>query len=338
MKKRKTFIPFFLLLTFGFLMLKFSAFPLIVNAEETIPDTVNAQAEKLSSPSENPETDTSEKDVSEDQTEQETSTSVNEEISRNEKTAAARKDAPAQTEKENAFIPDTAESSSLISLYELFKSGGPLMIPISIMSILVVAVGLERFWGLRRGAVLPRKLCRNVDIQISSKADPRAIYALCKKNRSALSRVIQAALFKAGRPMSEVNEVIQNAKEDEANRLYGRVRFLVLAAAVTPLMGLLGTVMGMIQAFMATASSTGVHKAEMLSQGIYLALVTTCAGLIVAMPAAILAHWYEGKMQKLFYRMDHQLVNFVSYLEGLEGKVRFTPSHYRTYVKQKNEK
>ncbi len=333
MKKRKTFIPFFLLAAFGLFTLNFSARHLSANADENLPNTENVQLDQSSSSdfSETPavaekKDDTAENDVAE-----------NMDSGAEEKNDVAENTNSGAEEKENAESSNVSTDSAPLSLYELFKSGGLLMIPISIMSILVLAVGFERFWGLRKGAVLPRKLCHNVDVQVSAKADPRAIYALCKKNRSAFAKVIQAALFKAGRPMSEVNETIRNAKEDEANRLYCRVRFLVLAAAVTPLIGLLGTVVGMIQAFMATASTTGIQKAEMLSQGIYLALVTTCAGLIVAIPAAILAHWYEGKIQKLFYRMDRQLVNFISYLEGLEGKVRFTPNHYRTYVRQKTE-
>ena len=231
-----------------------------------------------------------------------------------------------------------AESEKELSILDLIKSGGVLMIPIGIMSVLVVMVGLERFFGLCSWVVLPRWLMHNVDVQVSAKADPRAIYALCRRNHSALSNVIQAALFKAGRPMPEVQNAIEQAKENEANRLYSRVRFLVLAASVTPLIGLLGTVVGMIQAFMATASTVGIHKAEMLSEGIYLALITTCAGLAVAIPAAILAHWYEGKIQRLFYRMDQKLINFIAYLEVLEGKVHLTPTAYKAYVKQKSGK
>ena len=225
-----------------------------------------------------------------------------------------------------------------LSILDLLKSGGVLMIPIAFMSVLVVMVGLERFFGLWSCFVLPRSLMHHVDVQVSAKADPRAIYALCRRNHSALSNVIQAALFKAGRPMPEVQQAIEQAKENEANRLYSRVRWLALAASVTPLIGLLGTVVGMIQAFMATASTVGIHKAEMLSEGIYIALVTTCAGLAVAIPAAILAHWYEGKIQRLFYRMDQKLINFVSYLEDLEGRVHLAPSAYKAYVKQKIRK
>lgn len=241
-------------------------------------------------------------------------------------------DAATSAEAVNSAVSDEKKP---LTAYELVMSGGVLMYPIGFMSLLVIAVGLERLFALRRGAVLPRRLFHNVDVQVSAKADPRAIYAACRRNRSASSKVIQAALMMTGRPLSEVLAVIQNAKDNEATRLFGKVRILVLAAAITPLMGLLGTVMGMIQAFMATASSVGVHKAELLSEGIYMALVTTCAGLFVAIPAAILAHWYEGKIQKLFYKMDEKLLNFISYMEALEGKVHVTPAQFEAYLHQK---
>lgn len=249
--------------------------------------------------------------------------------------AAATEPVEETSTPEDGSPKTTSDSDKELSILDLIKSGGVLMIPIGIMSVLVVMVGLERFFGLCSWVVLPRWLMHNVDVQVSAKADPRAIYALCRRNHSALSNVIQAALFKAGRPMPEVQNAIEQAKENEANRLYARVRLLALAASVTPLIGLLGTVVGMIQAFMATASTVGIHKAEMLSEGIYLALITTCAGLAVAIPAAILAHWYEGKIQRLFYRMDMKLVNFIAYLESLEGKVHLSPAAYKAYVKQK---
>ena len=249
--------------------------------------------------------------------------------------AAATEPVEETSTPEDGSPKTTSDSDKELSILDLIKSGGVLMIPIGIMSVLVVMVGLERFFGLCSWVVLPRWLMHNVDVQVSAKADPRAIYALCRRNHSALSNVIQAALFKAGRPMPEVQNAIEQAKENEANRLYARVRLLALAASVTPLIGLLGTVVGMIQAFMATASTVGIHKAEMLSEGIYLALITTCAGLAVAIPAAILAHWYEGKIQRLFYRMDMKLVNFIAYSESLEGKVHLSPAAYKAYVKQK---
>ncbi|MDO4573855.1 MAG: MotA/TolQ/ExbB proton channel family protein [Planctomycetia bacterium] len=229
-----------------------------------------------------------------------------------------------------------------VTLWSLIKKGGILMWPIGFMSLLVVCIGMERFIALRSFFVIPSGLFKDIDKMAETKTDPRWLYVACRKKPSSAANVIQAVLMKAGRPMVEVQTAMANAKDDEAARLFGRVRLLVLAASVTPLMGLLGTVIGMIKAFMETAAmagTVGVNRAEQLSQGIYVALVTTCAGLVVAIPAAILAHWYEGRIQRLFCVMDRRLLNFLSYMESLEGKVHVTPQQYEGfYTQAKKEK
>ncbi|MDO5112864.1 MAG: MotA/TolQ/ExbB proton channel family protein [Planctomycetia bacterium] len=242
---------------------------------------------------------------------------------------------------ENAAAEDAASSEPAekekISLWELIQKGGILMYPIGFMSLLVVAVGLERWFALQTFWVVPNKLFRQLDAKIAQGADPRQLYLLCRRYPSSASNILQVLLWKAGRPMLEVQSAMQTAKDDEAGRLFGKVRWLVLAASVTPLIGLLGTVIGMIQAFMETAAMSGVagvNRAEQLSQGIYTALVTTCAGLVVAIPAAILAHWYEGRILRLFMRLDRKLANFLSYLERREGKVHISPAEYETFYAQ----
>ena len=236
---------------------------------------------------------------------------------------------------------DTAKSSQDdMTLWDFIKKGGVLMYPIGFMSLLVVAIGLERLIALSRRVVLPPRLFSQLEPLLKDKkTDPRQVYKLCEKYPSMASTVIRALLLKAGRPMSEVQTQFQVAKDDEAERLYAKVRWLTLAAAVTPLMGLLGTVLGMSQAFKETAamsSVVGVNRAEQLSEGIYLALITTCAGLIVAIPAAILAHWYEAKILALFRILDRKLISFFAYMERLEDKVVVTPEQYENY--QENRK
>jgi biopolymer transport protein ExbB len=135
--------------------------------------------------------------------------------------------------------------------------------------------------------------------------------------------VIKAMLLKVGRPHAEVERAVHDAAQREAARLYTNVRWLSLAAGVAPLLGLLGTVWGMIQAFFATANlPTGANKAEYLAQGIYVALVTTFAGLAVAIPAAVLAHLFEGRVQKLFRQLDDTLAGLLSQMERFEGKLK----------------
>ena len=230
-----------------------------------------------------------------------------------------------QTRKESQSFGELAETC-----WDLLKRGGFLMWPIGVISVMVVGVGLERMFSLCRCFCLPSRLFVEVDNLVASDANPRNIFKVVEQTPCAASNVIKALLYKTGRPMLEVQAEYESAKNGEANRLFRPVRFLVLAASVTPLIGLLGTVIGMIQAFIEVSNLSsdtlvGANRADLLAQGIYVALVTTCAGLIVAIPAAILAHWYEGRILRLFQNLDNRLVNFMSWMESKEGKVRVTP-------------
>ncbi len=250
-------------------------------------------------------------------------------ISPEAENAAAGAETPAEGGEE------AARAVKNPTLLELIRMGGWMMYPIGFMSLLVVGVGLERFVALHLAFVAPRRFFRQLDAMSVEKTDPRKIYNLCRQYPSAASRIVAAALTKVGRPMLEVQGTLQEANDNEAQRMFGNVRILILAATITPLMGLLGTVIGMIEAFMVTANMdatvAGVNRASQLSGGIYQALITTCAGLMVAIPAAILAHWYEGRIQRIFLNVDQKLTRFVVYLADVEGKVHVTPEQYEAY-------
>jgi len=204
-----------------------------------------------------------------------------------------------QTE-DAASTPETnrlQEEIKGINVLSLLVKGGWFMVPIGLMSLLVVTFVVERFIALRRNRVLPADLIAELGQLGGSQGafDPRRAYRICQKYPSAASTVIRAMLLKVGRPHSEVEHAVAEASEREADRIYGNVRWLNLAAAVTPLMGLLGTVWGMIRAFHDTTQLVpGQNKADYLAEGIYVALVTTLGGLVVAIPAAIFAHYFDS--------------------------------------------
>ena len=130
-------------------------------------------------------------------------------------------------------------------------------------------------------------------------------------------------LLKAGRPQSEIENSVAEASEREATRLQTTVSWLTLAAAVAPLIGLLGTVWGMIQAFYDTTQLIpGQNKAEVLAQGIYLALVTTLSGLIIAIPSAVLAHYFDNRIVGWFHKIEELAASLIPMLEPFEGQVR----------------
>jgi biopolymer transport protein ExbB len=219
-------------------------------------------------------------------------------------------------------------NSPSLDLFSLLLKGRWLMIPIGIMSVLVITLVFERALALRRQRVIPDPLLEGLaDLgAVPGVMDPRRAYRLCQMYPSAAAVVIRAMLLKIGRPHSEVEHAVSETSEREAERLYANVRWLNLIAAVAPLTGLLGTVWGMIRAFYDTTQlAAGQNKADFLAQGIYVALVTTLGGLVVAIPAAIFAHYFEGRIINLFHEIDELLFNLMPQIERYEGRMRVTP-------------
>ncbi|MCX7414279.1 MAG: MotA/TolQ/ExbB proton channel family protein [Planctomycetia bacterium] len=218
--------------------------------------------------------------------------------------------------------------NNIQSLWELFLAGGFLMWPIVAMSVVVVAFGIERLWALRRSRFVPRPLLDALGkLPPEGPFDPRKVYRLAQEHPSVLSDVIKAMLEKLGRPLPEVEHAVDAAKEREASKLYANIRPISLAVSVTPLLGLLGTVQGMILAFYTTANlQAGANRAAELAQGIYVALITTFAGLCVAIPASMIAHFLEGRILAGFRRVDEVVGGLLPQLERYENKGRVTPA------------
>ncbi len=296
---RKRWTPLLLLLTFAWAALIVAdAFGPTARAQTAADDSPNA-----TSPSETAATDGAADEATSDRAEAE----------------------EGQADEEGKEKKSTQPKA--LSLFWLLGQGGWLMVPIYLMSFLVVAFAIERGIGLRRSKVLPDELIASLGSMSGASGgfDPRKAYRLCQEFPSAASSVIRAMLLKVGRPQSEVEHAAAEASEREAGRMHANVRWLTLAAAVAPLLGLFGTVWGMINAFYDTANlPAGMNKAEALAEGIYVALVTTLAGLFVAIPAAILAHFFEGKIQSLFYQIDEMLFSLLPQIERYEGKLRVT--------------
>ncbi len=212
------------------------------------------------------------------------------------------------------------------SLWDLTVQGGIFMIPIAGCSVVIIAFIVERFIGLRRRKIVPPALLQELDRQTSQTAglDPRVAYHACQQHPSPMANVLRAALLKTGRPHSEVEKAVEDAGAREVAALFTNVRPLNVCASIGPLLGLIGTVQGMIMAFIVTSTTTatGAAKAQELAQGIYTALVTTFAGLCVAIPAVLFAHFFEGKIDRLVREMEEIMLEILPHLERFEGKGR----------------
>ncbi len=219
-----------------------------------------------------------------------------------------------------------ATTESPQSLYQLYWRGGYFMHPILFLSLLMLAFTVERVIGLRRARVVPPDLVQGLgEMSGQGGFDPRRAYRLCQEYPSTLANVVRAMLLKVGRPHSEVEQTVRETKDAEATKLYANVRPIALAQTIGPMLGLLGTVQGIIMAFSeisASTAATNSNKFTQFASGIYTALITTFAGLCVAIPAAIFCHYFEGRIQKLFQQIDDVLSNLLPLVEKYEGKLR----------------
>lgn len=234
-----------------------------------------------------------------------------------DKEVAARKTA-------NRVDPESIPIPS-IDPWEMFRKGGVLMYPITLMSLVVVAFTIERAIGLRRKKVIPRALVDSLGELADSPTgfDPRRAYRICQQFPCSASNVLRAVLLKVGRPLPEVERVAAESSARESWKLNYNIRPLSLAVTVTPLMGLLGTVQGMIVAFFRTANTPpGQDRALVLADGIYLKLITTFAGLVVAIPALFIAHYFEGRVQSLMHEVDELVQGLLPQIEKFEGRLR----------------
>lgn len=209
------------------------------------------------------------------------------------------------------------------NLWSIIKDGGPLMIPIALCSLILVAVVFERIISLRRGRVIPKPFVTRLMRQISDgELDRDRALKLCAENGSPVADVLAGAIRKWGRPAVEVEQAVIDAGERTTNGLRRYLRVFNGVATVSPLLGLLGTVVGMIRAFNAIATSDAMGRPELLASGISQALLTTAAGLTVAIPALILYMYFVSRVDRLIIDIDalgQELVNTIS-AEELQDK------------------
>ncbi|HEY4231866.1 MAG TPA: MotA/TolQ/ExbB proton channel family protein [Lacipirellulaceae bacterium] len=209
------------------------------------------------------------------------------------------------------------------SLLDMLVAGGPLMIPLALASFLLVLITFERLITLRRGKVVPRLFVQRLLLQLREGAlDRTDALERCEEDASHVARVFAAAIRKWGKPAVEVEQAVLDEGERVGNVLRRYLRVINGISTVSPLLGLSGTVWGMMKAFNTIASNSATGRAEMLAGGISLALVTTATGLMVAIPAMILYLYFVGRVDGLVMEIDgygQELVNLIS-AEALEER------------------
>ena len=201
-------------------------------------------------------------------------------------------------------------------MYQFIMKGGFLMYPIILCSIITLAILFERLFALRRSRIIPEKFIIEVSDLVRQQRMEDAL-TQCRLNNSSISRVLQAGISRHNKPRQQVKEAIEDVGHLEAANLERFLNILGTIAGIAPLLGLLGTVTGMIKAF-SVISQAGIGNPQMLAGGISEALITTAAGLTVAIPAFVCFKILRSRVDKRILRMERVSIEILDLIDQEE--------------------
>jgi biopolymer transport protein ExbB len=207
-----------------------------------------------------------------------------------------------------------------IAMFRIIEMGGPLMYPIMLCSIIFLAILIERLYHFRRAEIDTSQFISGIRNILKKRNIAEAI-SICQETPGPVAYIVKAGILKHDRPKEEIKETIEDASLHEIPRLEKNLNVLATVAHIAPLLGLLGTVLGMIGAFQKIQSESGRVNAADLAGGIWEALVTTAAGLSVAIPAYVAYNYLVSRARSLVLDMEKSATEVVDLLTSKEDQL-----------------
>lgn len=222
----------------------------------------------------------------------------------------------------SAPIPETAEAivepvEKTLSIMDLIFGGGPggilIMSVLFLLSIIAVYIFVERFNAIKKANKIDDHFIENIKDHVSKGSLDSAI-ALCQNQNSPISRMIEKGISRIGKPLKDINAAIENTGKLEVSKLEKNIPSLATIAGAAPMIGFLGTVIGMILAFHEMAAAGGQIDIEVLAEGIYTAMTTTVGGLAVGIIAYVGYNYLVSRVDKVVYNMEANAMEFLDLL------------------------
>ncbi len=202
----------------------------------------------------------------------------------------------------------------------MLRHGGWILFPIGLCSLTALAIVIERLVMLRRSRILDQRVVDLVD-EFSDTLPPEAALEVCQRARGPFARIIEEIIRARHLPAGHVTETLQATGRTQTAMMERGLTVLEIIANVSPLLGLLGTVLGMVTVFNAITAE-GVGNPRVLSEGISQALVTTVAGLVVAIPAFAFHSWLSSRVDDLATEMHERATAFIARLHHIRLRMR----------------
>lgn len=201
-----------------------------------------------------------------------------------------------------------------LSIMDLLLKGGYMLIPILILSLVAVYIFVERILTIRKASQTPSQFIDNIK-KLVLDGDISGATLLCTQTKTPISKMIEKGIARIGNPLKNIEVSIENVGKIEIYKLEKNLSLLATISGAAPMLGFLGTVTGMIQAFMAIAQEEGSVSPKLLSEGIYEAMITTAAGLIVGIVAYLSYNYLVTRVQKLIHKMEYNSIDFIDLLQ-----------------------
>jgi biopolymer transport protein ExbB len=208
-------------------------------------------------------------------------------------------------------LPETGET---ISVLELLLNGGYMMIPILLLWMIAIYIFVERQRTLLAASKTPESFTDQIRSLVKS-GEINEAKILCGKTQTPVARMIEKGISRIGNPLKNIEVSIENVGKLEIYRLEKNLNLLATIAGAAPMIGFLGTVTGMIQAFISIAQEEGAVSPKLLSSGIYEAMITTAAGLFVGILAYLGYNFLVAKVGKLIHTMESNVIDFIDLLQ-----------------------
>ena len=213
----------------------------------------------------------------------------------------------------NAAVNAATAADGGLSLIDLILKGGWIMLPLFLLSFVAVYIIIERYLTIRRAAGNPDSFMANVRAQMV-KGDIPAAKLLCAQNPSPLARMVEKGLRRIGLPLKDIETSIENVGKIEIARLEKNINILGIIAGIAPMLGFVGTIIGVIKIFYAI-NTTGEFGIAQIAGGLYTKMVTSAAGLIVGIIAHVGYHWLSILVERMVFRMENSAIEFMDILQ-----------------------
>ncbi|MCB2376982.1 MotA/TolQ/ExbB proton channel family protein [Hymenobacter sp. BT635] len=208
---------------------------------------------------------------------------------------------------------DAAAAAGDLSLIDLILKGGWIMVPLFLLSFVSIYIIIERYLTIRRAAVNPDSFMSGIR-GLMVKGDLQGAKMLCAQNPSPLARMVEKGIRRIGLPLKDIESSVENVGKIEIARLEKNISILGIIAGIAPMLGFVGTIIGVIKIFYAI-STTGDFGIAQISGGLYTKMVTSAAGLIVGIIAHVGYHWLSIMVERLIFRMENSAIEFMDILQ-----------------------